>query len=123
MAVSAFEMSAAGRNLDMILQTERLDLRCLTREDLPALRMILQDEETMYAYNGAFSEEETVAWLNRQTGRYQKDGFGLMSRRAYFPIPLFAEASAPGWAQSIGYPSGWVPDWVKSISSSPAAMA
>ena len=61
----------------MILETERLILREMTQEDLPALREILQDEETMYAYNGAFDEEETQAWLDRQLMRYAQDGFGL----------------------------------------------
>lgn len=49
----------------------------MTIDDLPALRRILQDEETMYAYEHAFSEEEVLAWLARQTERYQKHGFGL----------------------------------------------
>lgn len=61
----------------MILETERLILREMTQEDLPALREILQDEETMYAYNGAFDEEDTQAWLDRQLMRYAQDGFGL----------------------------------------------
>ena len=61
----------------MILETERLTLREMTQDDLPALREILQDEETMYAYNGAFDEAETQAWLDRQLSRYAQYGFGL----------------------------------------------
>lgn len=61
----------------MILQTERLILRVMDENDLPALRRILQDAEVMYAYEHAFSEEETRAWLNRQLERYQTYGFGL----------------------------------------------
>lgn len=38
---------------------------------------ILQDDETMYAYEGAFSDEEVQEWLDRQISRYQKWGFGL----------------------------------------------
>ncbi|MDE7247140.1 MAG: GNAT family N-acetyltransferase, partial [Lachnospiraceae bacterium] len=38
---------------------------------------IMQDEETMYAYEGAFSDEETKEWLDRQLSRYRKWGFGL----------------------------------------------
>ncbi len=45
--------------------------------DLPALRRILQDKETMRAYEHAFSEEEVLVWLGRQTERYQTYGFGL----------------------------------------------
>lgn len=61
----------------MILETERLYLRELTQGDFDALSRILTDEETMYAYNGAFSPEETQEWLDRQLARYQKYGFGL----------------------------------------------
>lgn len=61
----------------MILETERLYLRELEQKDFSALSKILQDEETMYAYEGAFSEEEVQEWLDRQIGRYRKYGFGL----------------------------------------------
>lgn len=61
----------------MILETKRLILREMTQDDLPALQGILQDEETMYAYNGAFDEAETQAWLDRQLSRYAQYGFGL----------------------------------------------
>ena len=61
----------------MILETERLLLREMTQDDLPALQGILQDEETIYAYNGAFDEAETQAWLDRQLLRYAQYGFGL----------------------------------------------
>ncbi|MGN0738655.1 MAG: GNAT family N-acetyltransferase [Treponema sp.] len=61
----------------MILETERLFLRELEQGDLSALKRILQDEETMYAYNGAFSDEEVQQWLDRQFERYEKYGFGL----------------------------------------------
>lgn len=61
----------------MILETQRLILREMTQVDLPALRRILQDEETMVAYNGAFDEAETQAWLDRQLARYAQYGFGL----------------------------------------------
>lgn len=61
----------------MILKTERLYLREMGLSDLEALRRILQDEETMYAYEGAFSDEEVSEWLERQISRYQKWGFGL----------------------------------------------
>lgn len=61
----------------MILETQRLILREMTQVDLPALRRILQDNETMVAYNGAFDEAETQAWLDRQLARYAQYGFGL----------------------------------------------
>ncbi|AUG29730.1 MULTISPECIES: GNAT family N-acetyltransferase [Microbacterium] len=61
----------------MILATSRLDLREMTDDDLPALRRILQDPRAMRAYEGAFSEEETRQWLDRQVQRYHDDGHGL----------------------------------------------
>lgn len=61
----------------MILETERLYMREMTQEDFPALCRIMQDEEVMYAYEGAFNDEEVQGWLDRQLMRYQKLGFGL----------------------------------------------
>ena len=61
----------------MRLETERLYMRELERSDFPALCRILQDEETMYAYEGAFSDPEVQEWLDRQISRYGKWGFGL----------------------------------------------
>lgn len=61
----------------MIVETERLYFREINQDDFIALSKILQDEETMYAYNGAFSDEETQEWLDKQIARYKKYGFGL----------------------------------------------
>ncbi len=61
----------------MILETERTYLREMNQSDFESLSKILQDEETMYAYNGAFNNEETQEWLDRQIARYHKYGFGL----------------------------------------------
>ncbi|MEN6636278.1 MAG: GNAT family N-acetyltransferase [Clostridiaceae bacterium] len=61
----------------MILETERLLLREMTQEDYPALAAVLQDREAMFAYEHAFSDAETQAWLDRMLERYRTDGFGL----------------------------------------------
>ena len=61
----------------MILETERLYLREMNQADFNSLCSILQDEETMYAYEGAFSDSEVQEWLDRQISRYQKWNFGL----------------------------------------------
>lgn len=61
----------------MILETERLYLREMSQSDYEALCRILQDEAAMYAYNGAFDDEQTQGWLNRQMSRYQEYGYGL----------------------------------------------
>ena len=61
----------------MILETRRLYLRELTQDDFGALCRMLQDQETMYAYEGAFSDQEVQEWLDRQLSRYRQWGFGL----------------------------------------------
>ncbi len=61
----------------MILETERLYLREMNQHDFKSLCRILQDEETMYAYEGAFNDSEVQEWLDRQISRYQKWNFGL----------------------------------------------
>lgn len=61
----------------VILETERLQLLEMTPDDRPALSAILQDEAVMYAYNGAFDDAETDAWMQRQLARYKEWGFGL----------------------------------------------
>lgn len=61
----------------MKIETERLLLREMTQEDYPSLAAILQDEQTMYAYETPLSPAETQAWLDRNLARYKADGFGL----------------------------------------------
>ncbi|MDE7434790.1 MAG: GNAT family N-acetyltransferase, partial [Lachnospiraceae bacterium] len=55
----------------MILETERLYLREMNPADFESLCKILQDKDTMYAYEGAFSDDEVHEWLDRQIARYQ----------------------------------------------------
>lgn len=61
----------------MILETERLYLRELIPSDFESLCKILKDKDTMYAYEGAFNDDEVQEWLDRQIARYKKWGFGL----------------------------------------------
>lgn len=61
----------------MILETERLYLREMNQDDFASLCKILQDENTMYAYERAFNNSEVQEWLDRQISRYQKWHFGL----------------------------------------------
>lgn len=60
-----------------ILETERLYLREMEQSDYDPLCKIMQDEKTMYAYNGIYSDSEVQEWLNRQLARYKEYGFGL----------------------------------------------
>lgn len=61
----------------MVIETERLYLREMNQADFDSLCKILQDEDTMYAYEGAFSDNEVQEWLDRQISRYQKWNFGF----------------------------------------------
>ena len=55
------------------MQTERLVLRELEQGDYAALCRILQDEETMYAYEGAFSDGKRTSG-SKGRSRATKDG-------------------------------------------------
>lgn len=63
--------------MNIILETSRLYLRELTLKDFSNLCRSLQDKETMYAYEHAFSDEEVQAWLDKQLLSYRQNGFGL----------------------------------------------
>lgn len=63
--------------MKIILETERVFLREMTQEDFFNITPILQDAQTMYAYEHAFADSEVQEWLDRQISRYKKDGFGL----------------------------------------------
>lgn len=59
-----------------VITTQRLFLRILEQADLPAMKRVLQDEQTMYAYEHAFDDQEAQEWLDRQRARYV-EYFGL----------------------------------------------
>ena len=61
----------------MIIETDRLYLREMSQFDYSALCEILQDEDVMYAYEGAFIDAEVQAWLDKQINNYKELGFGL----------------------------------------------
>lgn len=56
----------------IMLETERLYMREMTYSDYPALCKILQDDEVMYAYEGAFDDSGVREWLDRQISRYNE---------------------------------------------------
>ena len=59
-----------------IMETQRLILRELVMDDLPATWEIVGDDQTMAAWNGAWSEEETIAGIEKQIQSYRENGFG-----------------------------------------------
>lgn len=60
-----------------IIENDKLYLRELKSDDFEDLCLILQDEETMYAYEAAFTKEKVKDWLNWNLKSYQENGFGL----------------------------------------------
>ena len=67
------------------IETERLKIRRLNINDLDNIKETLEDPLAMYAYEGAFSDEETEAWLKRQLDRYQE--YGLVLWAVEDPVP------------------------------------
>lgn len=61
----------------IILETDRLILRQMDRDDFENLRRFLGDPEVMYAYEHGFDEEEIRQWIERNLRCYAADGFGL----------------------------------------------
>ena len=48
----------------------------MNQGDFEVLCQILQDRETMYAYEGPFTDQEVQEWLDRQITHYRKWNFG-----------------------------------------------
>lgn len=63
--------------MDKVLETERLLLREFRQDDFQFIKEMLQNQTVMYAYEGAFTDEMTVEWFNKQLYRYKNDGVGL----------------------------------------------
>jgi RimJ/RimL family protein N-acetyltransferase len=60
-----------------ILQTERLDLRELTRADTDALLAIFGDPAAMAHYPSMKDRAATEAWIEWACASYERNGFGL----------------------------------------------
>ena len=61
----------------IIIETKRLYLREMTRDDFPLLCKYLQDPDVMYAFEHPYSDEEVWEGIEKQLERYSKDGFGV----------------------------------------------
>jgi RimJ/RimL family protein N-acetyltransferase len=62
--------------MSYVIETSRLALREFTLDDLSATSEIVCDEQTMQAWNGAWSEEENLENLHKQMRGDREDGFG-----------------------------------------------
>lgn len=56
------------------LETARMHFRRLQENDLAALRPILGDAQTMYAWEYGFTDEQIAEWIERAQKRYQSCG-------------------------------------------------
>ena len=59
----------------IIFETQRLSLREIRADDYDDLCLFLQDIDVMYAWEHAFSDEEVVAWIEKNILRYKVDGY------------------------------------------------
>jgi ribosomal-protein-alanine N-acetyltransferase len=60
-----------------ILHTPRLTLRRMDLNHLDFIARMLADPEVMRYYPKLYSRDEAKAWIERQEGRYARDGHGL----------------------------------------------
>jgi RimJ/RimL family protein N-acetyltransferase len=60
-----------------ILETPRLRLREMSLGDLDFVAGMLSHPEVMRFYPKLYSREEAIAWIERQLGRYARNGHGL----------------------------------------------
>ena len=60
-----------------ILETPRLRLREMSPGDLDFVAAMLSHPEVMRFYPKIYSREEAAAWIERQLGRYARNGHGL----------------------------------------------
>lgn len=65
------------------LQTPRLTLRQMTKDDVALLLRFMGRESVMYAWEYAFSQEQVLEWIERNCARYAKGegGYYLAFRR------------------------------------------
>jgi RimJ/RimL family protein N-acetyltransferase len=60
-----------------VLETERLYLRKLTLDDIPALSKVLSDPESMQFYPEPFNKEKVEKWIRWNMDNYQTYHHGL----------------------------------------------
>ena len=61
------------------IETQRLLLRQLTRDDVDAIFAIIGDPIAMQYYPRTFEREDAVEWIERNRRRYESDGYGLLA--------------------------------------------
>lgn len=59
----------------VIIETERLILRKINKNDYLEIAKTLQDIEVMYAWEKSFSDDEVKLWIDENLKRYDKEGY------------------------------------------------
>jgi RimJ/RimL family protein N-acetyltransferase len=77
--MSAEKGAGTNSNIPMnpIFETARLVLREMSLADLDFVAGMLADPEVMRFYPKCYSRQEAEEWVQRQLGRYARDGHGL----------------------------------------------
>lgn len=60
---------------NIILETDRLVFRKISKDDYVEVANILQDIEVMYAWEKSFSDEEVNSWIEENLKRYENEGY------------------------------------------------
>ncbi len=63
--------------MKVIVETDRLFLREMNKDDFDALYQVLADSEIMKHYPYIFDEKKVREWIERNMNRYKENGFGL----------------------------------------------
>jgi RimJ/RimL family protein N-acetyltransferase len=63
--------------MHVVLETDRLRLREIVPQDLDFLAELLGDPDVMRFYPNTLDRAGTARWLERQLGRYERDGHGF----------------------------------------------
>ena len=64
-------------SMKVIVETDRLFLREMNKDDFDALYQVLADSEIMKHYPYIFDEKKVREWIERNMNRYKENGFGL----------------------------------------------
>ncbi len=109
-----------------ILETPRLALREMWRDDLDFVAAMLADPEVMRYYPKCYDRDEAAAWIDRQSDRYRSHGHGLwlaVGRETGEPVGQVGLVT-PGLADvpedEIGYQIHR-PYWRRGLASEAAA--
>ena len=65
--------------MNWIIETPRLGLRYIAKDDFEELCSFLQNPEVMYAWEHGFTDEEVHQWIEKNLARYSKEGYSYFA--------------------------------------------